>query len=28
VTGTLVDREMQARSLRRVAASCDDRAGM
>jgi hypothetical protein len=28
VTGTLVDREMQARSLRRVAASCDDRPGL
>jgi hypothetical protein len=28
VTGTLVDREMQVRSLRRVAASCDDRPGL
>jgi hypothetical protein len=28
VTGTLVDREMQARSLRRVAASCDERPGV
>ena len=27
VTGTLVDREMQVRSLRRVAASCDARRG-
>jgi uncharacterized protein YdeI (BOF family) len=28
VTGTLVDREIQVRSLRRVAASCDDRPGV
>jgi hypothetical protein len=28
VTGTLVDREMQVRSLRRVAASCDERPGV
>jgi hypothetical protein len=28
VTGTLVDREMQVRSLRRVAASCDARPGV
>jgi len=28
VTGTLVDREMQVRSLRRVSASCDQRSGL
>jgi hypothetical protein len=28
VTGTLVDREMQVRSLRRVSASCDQRQGL
>ena len=28
VTGTLVDREMHVRSLRRVAASCDERPGL